>query len=154
MLHVEDPSGAVVIRQDRLTSTSFAVSGLAAGNYRAWVKAIDSATDLFATGFWSRGLNFSVAETDAEESREEESSLDPLRQEPAEAQLVMVANSERQIVATEVGRSEEQVLSPQETGANSARQAGADQSEEALAVVDLLMGDHFDLAEALMNTRA
>ena len=51
-----------VLRENQLTSASFAPgTALVAGNYRAWVKAIDSATDLFRDGLWSRGLDFSVA---------------------------------------------------------------------------------------------
>ena len=65
VLHVENVADrTVVIREDNLTGTSFtAASALPAGNYRAWVKAIDAVTNNFAATPWSFPFDFTVAET-------------------------------------------------------------------------------------------
>lgn len=61
ILHVErSASDQVVIREDELVGTSFQSPSLAAGDYRAWVKAIDS-SNAFTSGRWSRPFEFSVA---------------------------------------------------------------------------------------------
>ena len=53
VLHVETAGGAIVIREDNLTGTSYdAPSALATGGYRFWVKAINAADNI--SGFWSR----------------------------------------------------------------------------------------------------
>ncbi|MCA9084722.1 MAG: VCBS domain-containing protein [Planctomycetaceae bacterium] len=63
ILHVENvDSGAVVIREDHIVdgTTFVAETPLPSGNYRAWIKAIDS-TNLFTSGHWSRKFDFTVA---------------------------------------------------------------------------------------------
>ena len=61
-------TGAVVIREDNLQTTTFTpASPLVAGKYRVWVKAIDGSTNLFLTGFWSHPTNFSVASIDKDQ---------------------------------------------------------------------------------------
>jgi hypothetical protein len=59
VLHVETLAGTVVIREDNVTATSFtAMSALAQGDYRVWVKAISAADDV--SGFWSAARGFSI----------------------------------------------------------------------------------------------
>ncbi|MEZ6132962.1 MAG: Ig-like domain-containing protein [Planctomycetaceae bacterium] len=62
ILHVQNlDNGQVVIREDHLTDTTHTSSiPLAAGNYRVWVKAINAETNLFSSGTWSRGYDFTV----------------------------------------------------------------------------------------------
>ena len=68
ILHIEvSESREVVLLENTLTSSTFSLAGLAAGDYRAWVKAIDGATDSFASGFWSRPFSFSIADYEREE---------------------------------------------------------------------------------------
>ena len=65
ILHVEDAGGNVVIREDRVLDTSFsAANALAAGSYRAWVKAIDAVSDAFNSAPWSFRFDFTVAAQD------------------------------------------------------------------------------------------
>ena len=62
ILHVEETGTRnVVIRENQLTTTSFAPQNLASGSYRAWVKAIDAATDDFNSSPWSEAFDFTVA---------------------------------------------------------------------------------------------
>lgn len=64
ILHVELVSTReVVIRENNLTTTSFTASGLASGEYRVWVKAID-ASGAFSSGQWSRAFDFAVADAE------------------------------------------------------------------------------------------
>ena len=60
-----------VLRQESLDVTQFNVSSLGAGNYRAWVKAIDGRTNAFVDGFWSLPADFSI-------TQQTESSADSL----------------------------------------------------------------------------
>ena len=59
ILNIENAeTRAVIIRNDNLTGTSFTpVSALAAGKYRAWVKAIDATSN----GIWSEVFYFAIA---------------------------------------------------------------------------------------------
>ena len=70
ILHVENVNnpGVAVIREDNLSNSNFTPSTpLAAGTYRAWVKAIDAMTDSFSDGLWSlRPFNFTVAASSAD----------------------------------------------------------------------------------------
>lgn len=63
VLHVANlDTSTVQIREDNLTTNSYTPStALPSGSYRAWVKAIDSATDSFAAGVWSDPIDFSIA---------------------------------------------------------------------------------------------
>lgn len=57
----------VVIRDDQVLATSFSASdALPAGDYRAWVKAIDAVTDAFDSSRWSDAFSFTVADADTE----------------------------------------------------------------------------------------
>lgn len=59
VLHVEDDEGSVVIRQDNLTDLSYvATIAFPAGEYRAWVRAINSIG--LITGPWSAARSFRV----------------------------------------------------------------------------------------------
>ena len=80
VLHVENAADrAVVIREDNLTGTSFtAASALPAGNYRAWVKAIDAVTNNFAATPWSFPFDFTVAESNLRS--EAGNDLDPIEE--------------------------------------------------------------------------
>ncbi len=75
MLHVTNiDTNTVVIRENDLTSTNYSsFTELPAGNYKAWIKAIDAATDSFASGLWSRATDFRV--TDVELQLNPESQL-------------------------------------------------------------------------------
>ncbi len=62
ILHVVDrTTGNVVIRENNVTTASFAPStALSAGNFRVWVKAIDGSDD-FNSGTWSKPVDFTIA---------------------------------------------------------------------------------------------
>jgi|GEM_PF-1359722 len=63
ILHVEllGNPGFAVIRQENLVTTQFTPAApLAPGAYRAWVKAINGATNSFATAQWSNAFDFTV----------------------------------------------------------------------------------------------
>lgn len=66
ILHVTNlDTNSVEIREDALTANSYTpTSALASGNYRAWVKAIDGASNLFSSGQWSTPVDFTIAETE------------------------------------------------------------------------------------------
>lgn len=68
VLHVENTAapGVAVIREDNVTATDFTPSTpLAAGTYRAWIKAIDATSNAFGSGLWSRPFDFTVAAVDS-----------------------------------------------------------------------------------------
>lgn len=79
VLHViNSDTNEIVIREDSLTTTSFTpVVALPEANYRVWVKAIDSATDDFNSGLWSRPVNFTVVVASNLDS-EEQDNLAPV----------------------------------------------------------------------------
>jgi len=68
ILHVQRVSnGMVVIRQDNLLSNRYIPpTPLAAGTYRAWVKAVDTTTNSFRTALWSLHFDFTVAASASE----------------------------------------------------------------------------------------
>ncbi len=70
ILFVQDrSSGNVVIRENSVTTTTFTPSTtLTSGNFRVWVKAIDSSGS-FNSGTWSQPVDFTVAAA-TEESEE------------------------------------------------------------------------------------
>ncbi|MBC7965309.1 MAG: hypothetical protein H7Z17_05210 [Fuerstia sp.] len=61
-LNVTDTkTGRVVIREEKQKDTRFQfTSPLVPGTYRAWVKAINAATNRFSDGAWSRAFDFTV----------------------------------------------------------------------------------------------
>ena len=90
-------TAAVVIREDTLVTTSFTPSTpLAAGGYRAWVKAISAATNSFATALWSIPFNFTVAASQSDLSDEQQNFDDDgaiLVSLPKRLQAVFTAHS-------------------------------------------------------------
>ena len=61
ILHIATADGTVVVRENHLQTNSFTtVNGYPSGTYRAWVKAIDGATNAFSSGYWSRVFEFTV----------------------------------------------------------------------------------------------
>ena len=77
ILHIEDESQSVVVRQD-VTNASFApATPLVSGTYRAWVKAI-GATAQAGLGLWSRAFDFTVAESNERSEELNSSLLQPL----------------------------------------------------------------------------
>ncbi|MCA9050831.1 MAG: hypothetical protein KDA89_18965, partial [Planctomycetaceae bacterium] len=69
ILHViNTATDEVVIREDFVTTTSYTpTTALPVGQYRAWVKSIDAATNLFTSGAWSRPFDFEII-ADAQQS--------------------------------------------------------------------------------------
>jgi hypothetical protein len=58
---VNADTGEIVTHESNLTSNIFIpATSLANGNYRTWVKAINAATDSFASGVWSPAATFTV----------------------------------------------------------------------------------------------
>ncbi|MCA9083867.1 MAG: hypothetical protein KDA81_07415, partial [Planctomycetaceae bacterium] len=91
ILHVQNlDNGQVVIREDHLTDTTHTSSiPMAAANYRVWVKAINAETNLFSSGTWSRGYDFTV---EAVASRQNDlSPLDSISDDLAVAGVNVVA---------------------------------------------------------------
>ena len=63
ILHIEDADRNIVFREDDLLTTSYTTpSTMAAGSYRAWVKAINASDN--STGIWSNPLDIIVVNTD------------------------------------------------------------------------------------------
>jgi hypothetical protein len=96
ILHVETQAGTVVIREDNITGTSFTpTAALASGNYRVWVKAINSADN--TTGFWSRPIDFTIAAV----TEDAESDL----QQFEVVQLASVVATDHEVQASSVKQS-------------------------------------------------
>lgn len=155
ILHVTNlDTNTVVIREDQLTESSYTPStALTAGNYRVWVKAIDGTSDLFSSGLWSVGLDFSITAADAPESSVIDGSfqlvLSSLRvqqvdseeqnalPEPSEKVVAMGTVSDGQAVQADVPEALIQETSRRAT--------------DAMSVLDALMSNDALLAATLKS---
>ena len=110
ILQVTRVGVGVAILESNLTGTSYTTSApLAAGEYRAWIKAIDGTDNV--TGLWSKAFAFTVVGVQAEDHNS------PAGPQFAVRQLESVLSDERltavkQIAASETAAVSQQVVRP------------------------------------------
>jgi len=167
ILHVVRVNHGVVIQEDYLTGTSFQTEAqLAAGTYRAWVKAIDSSDD--TTGIWSHMVQFTVAERSADGTAQDFtvgpqialSQSESALEESAGQLLNVVRNAEKKVhsngkvsrrpISVAVASGQSAVLNEVDAAVSAqSESAPTRMTEHEASLIDLLMSSP---QEALMGS--